>query len=139
MESFNPLMTVNGSSVPCPSTYKWSEEDISASDAGRTEDGAMDKQMIGRVVKLELEWINVSIENGSIILKAFDSEYLTVKYLDAKEGKFVTSTFYAGNRSSPLYNSKLGVWSKIAFNLVARYAVGDRVVSNYVDPEDSDV
>lgn len=139
MESVNPIMLVNGYTVPCPSSYQWAEEDLSADDAGRTEDGAMDKQMIGRIVKLELVWVNVSIEDCSTILKAFDSEYLIVKYLDAKEGKFVTSTFYVGNRTTPLYNSTLGVWSKISFNIIARYANGDRTVSGYVDEENSDV
>lgn len=130
LESYNPIMSVDGASVPCPSSYKWSEEDLSESDAGRTEDGVMSKQRIGQVVKLEFEWQNVSLEDAAVILQAFDPEYITVKYLDAKQGKFVTSDFYVGNRSTPLYNTRLGLWEKISFNIIAKNATGDSTVSD---------
>lgn len=120
LESTNPIYSVDGVAVPCPSGYKWKLEDISDSDAGRTEDTVMDKQRIGQVVGIELAWAAVTIEEAAIILKAFNPEYVTVKYLDAMEGKFVTSEFYVGNRSAPLYNSTLGRWEKITFNLVER-------------------
>lgn len=130
LESYNPIATVDNNTIPCPSSYKWSEEDLSESDAGRTEDGVMSKQRIGQVVKIELKWQAVSIADASTILKAFDPEYITVKYLDAKQGKFVTSDFYVGNRSTPLYNTTLGLWSNISFNIIAKNASGDSTISD---------
>lgn len=106
--------------VACPSTYQWAEEDISESDAGRNEDGTMDKQMIGQIVKLEMAWNNVTTTIASSVLQAFDSEYLMVKYLNAKSGTYEESEFYVGNRTSPLYNCRLGLWNKISFNLIER-------------------
>lgn len=119
-EEYNPIRSVDGFAVPCPSSYQWKLEDISASDAGRTEDTVMDKKRIGQVVGVELKWQNVSIEDASTILKAFDPEYIDVCYLDAKAGGYVTSEFYVGNRNAPLYNAALGVWKEISFNIIER-------------------
>ena len=73
MADYNPIRSVNGKAVKCPSGYKYSLNDISASDAGRTEDTNMDKKRIGQCVKLEMEWQNVSIEDAAAIIQAWDS------------------------------------------------------------------
>ena len=117
----NPLRSVDGSAVLCPYKYQWALEDISASDAGRTEDVAMHKKRIGQVVKLELSWEFITTEQVSEILQAFDPEYVTVCYLDAKQGKFVTSEFYVGNRTAPMFNASSGLWENVAFNIIERY------------------
>lgn len=116
----NPIKSVDSVAIPCPSSYKWKLEDISSSDAGRTEDTVMDKKRIGQVVGIDLEWKNVSIKDAATILTAFNPEYITVCYLDAKAGEFITSEFYVGNRNAPLYNAALGVWQSITFNIIER-------------------
>lgn len=123
LDSYNPIRSVDGKAVICPSSYQWKLEDVSASDAGRTEDTMMHKNRIGQVVGLELVWNNVSIEDAAELLQAFNPEYIDVTYLDAMEGKYITSEFYVGNRSAPLYNSRIGKWSKISFNLIKRSGV----------------
>ncbi len=115
----NPIKTVDGKAIKCPSAYTWKLEDTSASDAGRTEDGKMHKNRIGQLVGLELSWQNISTAELSAILKAFNPEYITVCYLDAMTGGYKTSEFYVGNRSSPAYNTKLGIWS-VSFNIIER-------------------
>ena len=119
----NPIRSVDGHSVKCPSAYTWKLEDISSSDAGRTEDTKMDKMRIGQVVGLELSWKNLTTEEVSEILKAFTPEYIMVSYLDAMEGTYVESEFYVGNRSAPLYNAAKGLWSNVSFNLIERSGV----------------
>ena len=119
----NPIRSVDGHSVKCPSAYTWKLEDISSSDAGRTEDTKMDKMRIGQVVGLELSWKNLTTEEVSAILKAFNPEYIMVSYLDAMEGTYVESEFYVGNRSAPLYNAAKGLWSNVSFNLIERSGV----------------
>ena len=120
---YNPIRSVDGHSVKCPSAYTWKLEDISSSDAGRTEDTKMDKMRIGQVVGLELSWKNLTTEEVSAILKAFNPEYIMVSYLDAMEGTYVESEFYVGNRSAPLYNAAKGLWSNVSFNLIERSGV----------------
>ena len=122
-DEHNPLRSVDGKLVKCPSSYQWKMQDISASDAGRTEDTKMDKKRIGQIRKIELEWQNVSITDAAAILQAFNPEYIEVCYLDAMTGTYRTSEFYVGDRSTPLYNAKLGVWNNVAFNIIERSGV----------------
>lgn len=117
---YNPIRSVDGVAVRCPSTYKWALEDISAPDAGRTEDTVMDKKRIGQIVKLDLSWNGLTLGEASTVLKAFNPEYFNVCYLDAMQGKFVTSEFYVGNRSVPLYDARRGLWSNVTFNIIER-------------------
>lgn len=119
----NPIRSVDGVAVRCPSSYLWKLEDISAADAGRTEDTVMDKMRIGQIVGIELSWNNLQTEEVSKILKAFNPEYISVCYLDAMQGKYVTSVFYVGNRSAPMYNSRKGLWQNVSFNLIERSGV----------------
>ena len=45
----NPIRSVDGRVCKCPSTYEWTQEDLSNSEAGRTEDGLMHKNFIRSV------------------------------------------------------------------------------------------
>lgn len=117
----NPIRKVNGTAIAAvPSSYVWKLEDVSAHDAGRTEDIVMHKKRVGQVKGIELSWNYLSISTASAILKAFNPEYIMVEYLDAQEGAYVTAEFYVGNRSAPMYNATLGLWENISFNLVKR-------------------
>ena len=121
-EAYTPIRTVDGKAVKCPSSYQWKLEDVSASDAGRTEDTQMDNMRMGQVIGLELAWQNATIEEAAEVLQAFNPEYITVSYLDAMIGRWVEKEFYVGNRTAPLYNCTLGVWSNISFNIIERKA-----------------
>lgn len=115
----NPIKRINGTYFPyIPSSYQWIQEDISAADAGRTEDTVMHKKMLRSVVALELGWQNVRTNVASGVLRAFDSEYLTVEYLDPKVGGYTTKRFYVGNRTVPMYSEVLDVWSNISFKII---------------------
>ena len=120
----NPIKTVDGKAIArSPSSYLWKLEDVSAADAGRTEDTVMHKNRIGQLVGLELAWQNITTAEVSSLLKAFNPEYIQVCYLDAMQGKYVTSEFYVGNRSAPMYNALKGLWSNLSFNLIERSGV----------------
>ena len=116
----NPIYSVDGVAIKTPAAYVYKLDDVSASDAGQTEDLVMHKKRMGQLVVLELSWRNVSTEEVSEILKAFNPEYINVTYLDALQGKYVTAEFYVGSRSTPMYNAKLGLWSDISFSITER-------------------
>lgn len=122
--AYNPIYAVDSviGAVPPPSSYQWKLQDVSASDAGRTEEGVMDKARIGQVVALELSWQNVTTAVAKNILTAFQPEYVSVQYTDPLFGTGAsyrkTKTFYVGDRAAPMYNSKQGLWSNISFNLI---------------------
>lgn len=117
---FNPIKSVDGKACRCPSSYQWKLADVSASDAGRTEDTVMHKNRIGQTVGIELSWNNISTQEVSAILKMFNPEYITVCYLDAMEGDYITKVFYVGDRTAPLYNTRMGLWQNVSFDLIAR-------------------
>lgn len=116
----NPISEVGTGTVPCPTAYVWSLEDVSAEESGRTEDTTMQKMRIAQVVSIDLEWKDVTIADAATILTAFNPEYLNVTYLDAMAGELVTKEFYVGNRNSPLFNTSLGKWEKISFKIIQR-------------------
>lgn len=116
----NPIKFVDGKDCPCPSRYMYKLEDVSSSDAGRTEDTVMHKNRIGSVVGLELSWDYITTETVSRILNLFSPEYFTVTYLDPKVGDFIDKVFYCGNVSSPMYNASMGLWENVTFNIIAR-------------------
>ena len=117
-QQYNPIQSVGGVTVPCPSSYQYKLSDVSAADAGRTEDAKMHKMRIAQKVHLELEWQNITTADASTILNAFNPEYIQVNYLDPKANGYVTKTFYVGDRSVPAYNTALGLWTNVAFNII---------------------
>ena len=118
-QQYNPINSVGGITVPCPSSYQWKLSDVSDSDAGRTEDAVMHKMTIDKKVHLELKWQNVTTAQASTIINAFSRiEYFSVRYLDPMAGGYQTKTFYVGDRSAPSYNTFLGLWSDVSFNII---------------------
>lgn len=121
LQMYNPLRSVDGIAVPLiPSSYQWSLQDISNEQAGRTEDTKMYKNRIGQDIKLSVSWEKVSIKEASVLLKMFNPEYIMLEYLDTMQGDFVKAEFYVGDRSAPLFNSKLALWENVSFNLIKR-------------------
>lgn len=130
----NPIQSVDGVAVACPSKYVYKLEDSSASNAGRTDDTMMHKLRNGQELAVELQWDYVSTEVGSHILRAFNPEYINVKYLDLLIGGYVTKRFYVGNRSAPMYNAELGLWESISFKIVIRSGQEyDKATNTWVD------
>ncbi len=117
--ALNPIRSVNGRQVPVPSTYEWELEDVSASDAGRTEDARMHKKRIRQAIKIKVTWDNVNTIESSEILKTFNPEYMQIVCLDPWKGGYVEKEFYIGNRSAPLLNGRTGTWN-ISFNIIER-------------------
>jgi hypothetical protein len=117
-DDYNPIKSVDNYAVPSPSSFQWEMEDLSDSSAGRTEDGKMHKNRIGSKVAISLSWQNVSTAVASQVLKRFNAEYFKVNYLDPEEGEYIEKTFYVGNRTAPMYNSQLGLWSNVSFKII---------------------
>lgn len=120
-DPLNPIRRIGTNTyVKSPSSYIYKLEDVSAADAGRTEDTVMHKMRVGQVVGLELSWQNITTAEASEILQAFNPEYIDLTYLDAKAGGYLTAEFYVGNRSAPIYNSALGLWENVSFDVIKR-------------------
>lgn len=116
-QAYNPIKNIGGTVVPVPSKYDWKLSDVSAADAGRTEDTKMHKMRLSQKVHLELEWQNIDDASAREILTAFQPEYINVNYYDYKALGFITKRFYVGDRSVSTYSRYLGR-STLAFNII---------------------
>jgi hypothetical protein len=124
MAATDYALLVDGVEVPAPDTYSWGEQDVSAPDAGRTQDAnaTMYKMLITRKVKLQLGWNNRDEQTIASIIGAFSPEYVEVTYFDARDGDFATKTFYVGDRSVPFREIRQGghAISTLTFNIIER-------------------
>ena len=116
-QTFNPIQSVGGVAIPCPSKFDWKLSDVSAADAGRTEDAKMHKLRIAQKVHIELEWQNVGDAVAQTVLTAFQPEYINVNYYDYKSMAYLTKRFYVGDRTVSSYNRVKHI-STISFNII---------------------
>lgn len=79
------------------SKFKWKKSDVSAKNAGRTQDVKMHKNRLAKKRTLSLGWVNLTKEQIHQILVAFDPEYIMVTYWDPLAGTDVTKEFYTGD------------------------------------------
>ena len=112
--------------MPTPDGYQWGLQDISAADSGRVNDrtNTMYKMRTSQKRKLQLSWTDPDLATASKILKAFNPEYVWVRYLDVMEGTFMVRQFYVGDRSAPFRSVRLSptgaVVSTLSFDIIER-------------------
>lgn len=87
--------------TPDPASLTWGLQDISASDAGRTQSGYMYKMQVTQKRKLQLGWTLLTNDQASVILNAFNYEYFYCKYWDVLANAFQVREFYVGDRTAP--------------------------------------
>jgi hypothetical protein len=116
------VLKVGGVSMPCPSAFDWSLQDVSAGESGRTDDAKMQKNRIAQKRKIQLSWSNPTASEASTILKAFNPEYIYVNYWDAMDGKQETRTFYVGDRTAPVKTWWVGNkrFETVSFDIIER-------------------
>ena len=116
------FMLVNGVSIKTPSKYAPVLQDISASDAGRTDDMRMHKNRIGQKWKISLAWNSPTPEETSSILQAFDPEYFMVTFINPKTNSMETREFYAGDKSAPMKQWFVGGkrYEQVSFHIIER-------------------
>lgn len=116
------MIIVDGVEVKTPSTFSWGLQDVSDSASGRTQDALMHKNRISQKRKISLVWNHPTPAEASAILKAFNSEYVSVRYPDAMSGMDETRTFYVGDRTAPMkiwtINNKR--YSQVSFDIIER-------------------
>lgn len=122
MANHTGMLTVDGTPIKTPSSMTIDYQDVSTSDAGRTQDALMHKNLISRKVKMALSWSNPSPEDAHTILRAFYPEYFNVTYYDPLEGDTVTKRFYSGDKSAPvkIWTANNKRYETISFDIIER-------------------
>lgn len=103
---------------------QWQLNDLDSEDSGReTRDGLMHRSVVARKVKLEVKFNPMNSEQIKLLINTLSGKnYLTVRYLDPKEG-IVTKTFYNSSRQTTIRNihkTSGPVWEDISFSLTER-------------------
>lgn len=99
---------IDGVAIPTPSTYEASIEDLSSEQTGRTLDGVMHKDVVAVKDYYKCTWKTLSWEDIATLLNAIDGKpRFEFTHADPRvPNRFVTSTFYVGERTSPALNLK---------------------------------
>lgn len=119
------MITIGETTLPAPSKFVWSENDLSSESSGRNLAGEMLKDLVAKKTRIELEWGPLSPADAATVLTALSSSvYLEVTYPDAKANENQTKTMYVGDRSSDLLQYKtIGgaqYWTGIKANLIEK-------------------
>ena len=116
------MLWVDGTEIKTPSSFEWGLNDVSDSQAGRTQDALMHKNRIAQKRKIALGWNFPTPKEASTILKAFNPEYIVVKYWDSMDGQYESRTFYVGDRSNPMKYWWVGNqrFEKLSFDIIER-------------------
>lgn len=108
--------------MPCPSSWQWGLQDVSAGESGRTDDALMHKNRVAQKRKIQVGYSGVKDTVAKTVLQAINPEYINVYYYDLMEGAFQTRTFYVGDRSAPFkwwWDGK-HILESLSFDLIER-------------------
>ena len=112
----------NLADVPTPFDVTYGLMDISASDAGRTQDAnsTMHKNRIGQKRKISLIWKGLTSAETAQVMQAFNPEYVYVRYHDALSDSYEVRKFYVGDRSAVFNQVTLGgiTHKTLTFNII---------------------
>lgn len=122
MASFTPITYIGTTPFTIqPSKYQVDQYDVSDENAGRTADGAMQKNILGKCYKIEMSWNVLNSTKVQTLISLFTTyQYFNVTFYSPYEGTQVTKEFYVGDRSAPCYNATLDIWTNVAFNIIQR-------------------
>ena len=97
---------IDGVAIPTPSTYEAGIEDLSSEQTGRTLDGVMHKDVVAVKDYYSCTWKTLSWEEIATLLNAIDGKpSFQLTYADPRvPNKFITNTFYVGERTTPALN-----------------------------------
>ena len=119
------ILQINKIDIADPQTLTWDIYDLDGENgSGRTEDGLMHRDRVAVKRKLNCTWSPMTNEEISVLLKAMDDVFFTIRYPDAHDGTYREGTFYVGDRSTPLYmwnaEKKKYLWEGLSANFIER-------------------
>lgn len=114
---------INGVDIATPSEFTVTILDIDNGEStSRSADGTLNRDRIAVKRQIEMSWNLLRPEEISLILKLMSDVFFEVEYPDPQEGKYITKTFYVGNRPAPVAIEKNGqlLWKELRVTLTER-------------------
>ena len=114
--------SVDGVAMPCPSSWTWGLQDVSAGESGRTDDALMHKNRVAQKRKIQVAYAGVTPEVARTVLTAINPEYITVRYFDPLTGGMENKEMYVGDRTAPVkwWWSGKKIFESLSFDLIER-------------------
>ena len=83
------ILQINKIDIADPQTLTWDIYDLDGENgSGRTEDGLMHRDRVAVKRKLNCTWSPMTNEEISVLLKAMDDVFFTIRYPDAHDGAY---------------------------------------------------
>lgn len=117
----NTPFKIDGVTIPTPSEYKFSVEDLSSENTGRTLDGIMHKDVVAVKDTYSCVWKKLDWEDTAILMKAVDGKTkVNFTHADPRVANtMITGEFYIGKRDCTAINLKSpGKWSEISMTFI---------------------
>ena len=119
------ILQINKHEIADPQTLTWDLYDLDSEDgAGRNQEGLMFRDRVAVKRKLNCTWGPLEPHEMSVLLKAMDDVFFTIRYPDAHDGGYREGTFYVGDRSVPMYmwnnEKKKFLWQGLSANFIER-------------------
>ena len=105
---------------------KWSRNDVEAANAGRMQNGEMQRDRVAIKYRFDVTCHPLTAEEQSTVLSLINSEFVTLTYTDPVSNSTRTGTFYSNNIPSTFAirhkhgNSYTEYWSGLTFPLIEK-------------------
>ncbi len=119
------ILQINKLNIADPMTLTWDIYDLDSEDgAGRNQLGEMFRDRVAVKRKINCTWGPMEPLEMSILLKAMDNVFFTLRYPDAHDGAYREGEFYVGDRSTPMYvwnnDKQKFLWEGLSANFIER-------------------
>lgn len=102
---------------------KWSRNDVDGPNAGRTQDGTMQRDRVAIKYRWDITCRPLTATEQSLILGLIEPEFVVVDYTDPLDNTVKFDMYYSNNFPSTFCIIRRGgteVWQGLAFPLVQR-------------------
>jgi hypothetical protein len=119
------ILQINKIDIADPMTLTWDIYDLDSEDgAGRDQSGRMFRDRVAVKRKISCTWPPLGLMEMSVLLKAMDNVFFTLRFPDAHDGMYREGEFYVGDRSTPLYRwnneKQMFLWEGLSANFIER-------------------
>ena len=100
---------------------KWSRNDVEAANAGRMQDGTMQRDRVAIKYRWDVTCRPLTAEEQAIILSLIEPVYVSVTYTDPTTNTTQTETYYSNNIPSTFavrHPNGTEWWTGLAFPLI---------------------
>ena len=123
MAETNPLLMIDGKTMPTPSKFNITLNDLDTDQTGRSIDGNLHRDVIGTNFRtIDLEWKTMTRSDLKKLLDAVSKTNFEVIYYDPIQDARIKKTMYAGNRKIDMYNYIIDngkpLWVNIGVSLI---------------------